>query len=657
MINHIYSLLPLTIPGFCFLLIAIFYAIILKRKLIETYFLSTATIILILFSSGLLNFKGSLLLGYCILFAFSLFSLFFFVRAYAKNRNIIKEISLLQGLIIIGILFAFSIFINYGRMLSLWDELTHWGSAIKNMYFLDALGTFKESTGSVGSYPPGISLFQYFWMRPFSTFTEYPAFIASNMIYFSLIIVFIKNFNLRTFLFSAAAFLIPLVVLSTFFSSIYVDTLLGALLGGILLAYFALNNNKDKIYKIVLIASIAAVLTLSKDIGLVFSTIALMVLAIDLLFFERKFTIKELFTRGFLSSKIKNFAFILAPVITVGVLRLIWTLHLKFTKAFLTSGTQINDGMSDLVNKLINGNLLPYQYETIENFRKALVEESLYPLGFTYVELLLIIIGILIVVTFVIETIKPSKKRLLFAFCGTIIGGILYTGLILFFYISIFGSYESVMLASYSRYILSYFIGIFFFLLIFILQESTSVKFKIVYLNNLRIITLVVVLFSFFFYLSYKNVDTIKIHILKARESVHNIRGMRDGYNQILIWKKYFSDIDNKDLYILSPGDQGYDYITIIHTLYPIYIEWKQDYSVALEPYFPQLNDPWTKIFTPEEWANYVIKNYKFIFVFEYDQKFKETYGHYFDELKNNSFYEVESDENGTLKIVSMPIP
>lgn len=656
MIHHIYSLLPLSIPAVSLILIAIFYAIILRREVFETFILSIATIISILFLSGLLNFQGSLLLGYYVLLLLSLFSFIFLIISYKKNPHLIKDISLIKSLVIFGVFFAFSVFLNYGRFLSLWDELTHWGSSIKNMYFLNALGTFKESSGSVGSYPPGISLFHYFWIRPFPNFTEYPAFIASNIVFFSLISTFFRRINLRLFLFLYSILLIAILFFPYFFSSIYVDTLMGILFGILLLSYFLLDNEKDQIYRALLVTSIATILILIKDTGLIFCLIALSIIFCDIFLFKRKIPVAQWLKENLAIKKIKQ-SFLFLPIIISLSFRLIWSLHLKITNAFSASAGRVDNGISQLLNNMTKGNLELYQYETIENFKEAIIKEPLYPLIFTYIDLLIILAIIFFIPLFCFKITKKFKKRLAFAFCAMIIGGILYTVFILFVYLSIFSSYEAVMLASYSRYILSYFIGIFIFLLIFLFQDSRLIFQKKNLLANLKVILLIVLLLSSFSYLFYKNLNTIKTNIIEARDSVHNIRGMRDGYDQILVWEKYFSEIDNKELYIISPGDQGYDYLAMIHTLYPVHIEWKQDYSVALEPYYPELNDPWTKIFTAEEWQNYVIEKYKFIFVFSYDEKFKEIYGHFFDELANNSFYKVETDEEGNLKIISLPKP
>jgi hypothetical protein len=228
MSHYINTLAPLIIPGLSFVLIALFYAIVFKRRITETYFLSTATIIIVLFLTGLLNFKGSLLLGYSILISFSLFSLIYSVRRYLKNKNIIKDTWLIQGLVILGLFFCFFLFLNYRRMFINWDEFSHWGSILKNMYNLDALGTFKETSGHVvKTYLEGSSLFQYFWMRPFTQYTEYPAYIASNLLYFSLISPFIKKYNLKNLVFIIITILLPLLVDGLFNSSLYVDAITG----------------------------------------------------------------------------------------------------------------------------------------------------------------------------------------------------------------------------------------------------------------------------------------------------------------------------------------------------------------------------------------------------------------------------------------------
>lgn len=651
---------PLIIPGCCFFLIAIFYAILLKRKVLETYFLSSASIIFILFLSGLLNFQGSLLLGYSIIVSFSILSLFYSVKKILKDKNIIKEISLIPSILIMFIFIAFALYLNYGRMFSIWDEFTHWGSSLKNMYFLDALGTFKDSSGFVGGYPPGISLYQYFWMRPFPEFTEFPAYIASNMLFFSIILIFPKKFNLKTVLFILSTLLIPFFLLPSVFTSIYVDSLLGILFGSILLTYFTLQEDNYSLYKFVYISSVVAVLTLMKDTGLIFSVVACIIILIDIFVLQRKETLKYL--RGNLKGnidKIKKLLLLISPLLTTFATYLIWSLHLKLTNAF-PAQVEVGNSLFSLFKNLLNNNLLPYQYETILNFKQTLVNTPLLPLDYTTQQLFIILLVLLVLFLFLFRETSPSKKRLGTAIFCSLLGGIFYLVLLLILYISVFSPYEAVRLASYSRYALSYMLGVFFFFLVFFLVElrftlkKTSVKNNLLY--NVRIILITVLLFFFYHYLLVESKDNLKSHIFEARTSVNNSIQLRERYNDILIWEKYFDD-ENYEPYIISQGTTGFDYIVIIHTLYPTHIKWKQDYSVGLEPYFPQLDDPWTMIITPEEWAKYVIGNYQRLYIFQYDEKFQQIYGHYFDKLENNSFYEVTTNNEGTLELKSLPLP
>ena len=64
----------MSIAAACLVLIAIgsAYAALLKRKLAETFFLTAATVVSVLYCFGLLNFRGCLLYGVCSLVALAL---------------------------------------------------------------------------------------------------------------------------------------------------------------------------------------------------------------------------------------------------------------------------------------------------------------------------------------------------------------------------------------------------------------------------------------------------------------------------------------------------------------------------------------------------------------------------------------------------------
>jgi hypothetical protein len=123
---------------------------------------------------------------------------------------------------------------------------------------------------------------------------------------------------------------------------------------------------------------------------------------------------------------------------------------------------------------------------------------------------------------------------------------------------------------------------------------------------------------------------------------------MRKPFEEIKEWSEY----KNEKIYIISQGDQGLNKLILMHNIYPSNIEWIRDYSVSTTPYY-STEDPWTMIISPEDWETYVIKNYDFLYLFNYDDNFTKLYGHYFDNLTQYQLYKVDST-NGNLKLISI---
>lgn len=650
MIEKLLNIVPMALPLICIILIAISFAILFKKRLAETYFLSICTIIIVLFLSGILNFRGSLLLGYGIIICLSFLSLAFIIKRFLRNKKIFKEISLFPSLIIFFLFFLFALFQNYGRMFVSWDEFTHWGTVVKSLYSFDALGSLKDANILLKSYLPGTSLFQYFFVRPFSEFIEYPAYIAQNMLFFSIISTFIKKFDLKNFLFIISALLIPLLMGISFYSTLYVDCILGILFGSIFLFYYYYEFPKNS-FSIVMILATSIILTLTKDMGFVFAGIALLILFFDSLIFQKN-SLKNFFSHTTSSlQKIKKSLFLTSPLLAIILIQLIWQMHLKIAgvSSYWLNSSRINP------QSFLQWNLLPYQKEVINIFKNALFNKPVLPLEYPIIKILLLIavVAIILSITIRIKNIKPI--RLIATFLGIIAGNIFYILILLIFYIFLIGEYGALTLSCYERYLYSYLIGIFFVFLIFILLEKDKnwiEHIKNIYLKNLITILSIVLVFFIYNSLYNRTRDSINLELLKSRESVHQSIQTREKYNKVLEWKTYFSD-KNKRTYIISQRDKGLDSLIILYVLYPTSNKWIWDFSVSLEPYYPELNDPWTMIISPEDWGTYVIKNYDFLYLFNYDDNFTKLYGHYFDNLTQYQLYKVDST-NGNLKLISI---
>lgn len=643
------NLIPLLLPIICIILIAFFYALIFKRKLFETFFLSIATIILILFLCGLMNFKGCLLVGYGLIIAFSIISLGFLIKTFVKDKTVLRNMSILPSLLIFVLFIVIALFLNYKRVFYLWDEFSHWGIVVKSMYAYDALGTYKDSTIMLKSYLPGISLFEYFWTRPFVQFTEFPAYIASNMVFFSILSAFVKKFNFKNILLIGLFLLIPLLMGANFYSALYVDCLLGVLFGATFLFYYRYRY-EHTLFGIVMFVGTVSILTLTKDMGIVLAGIIIFVVLLDSLIFKRKI-LKEYISKGSnIYKRIIRLGILISPILISLGLEFLWKINLKITGVL--SFWKIS---SISIQDLLKGNLLPYQSETLKLFIDAILNKPLTPLNFSFLQIIIATLIFAIMCCIIFKKKFFSSKRLIVTFLSLTIGSILYVSILLVFYLFLISSYEALILASYERYTLSYVIGLFLCLLAFIILSPS--KKKPLWRNNFfkwgTILISVIIISSAYIFLFNNTKTYIKTEIINARVSVNKTIALQEPFNGIKQWLDY-SSFSQDRIYIISPGDNGQDKLKLIYTLYPTDIKWITDYSVALEPYYPELNDPWTKIITPTDWAKYVINNYDLVYIFKYDQKFLNTYGHLFDQVTVDMLYKVTLNDQGELKLISL---
>lgn len=655
--NYINTLAPLIIPGLSFVLIALFYAIVFKRRITETYFLSTTTIIIVLFLTGLLNFKGSLLFGYSILLSLSLFSLVYSIKKYLKNRETIKGTWLIQGLMILGVFIIFSLFLNYMRMFIIWDEFSHWGSILKNMYSLDALGTFKETSGHVvKTYLEGSSLFQYFWMRPFAQYTEYPAYIAANLLYFSLISPFIRKYDLKNILFIIIAILIPLLIEGHFYSTLYVDTIIGLLLGGGFV-YYHYYKYEFSTFGVLMVLSTTTLLSLIKDVGFVYSIVLVLIIFFDFILFKRIY-LKNIFSKSCnIFKRLKYSLPILVPIAIPFLVTFAWKYSVK-TNVAGSDETNVTKGIglaSSSLIQLIKGELPSSQLNILSVFQDALINKPILFSYFSYTHLFILFVIITIVFALFFKKKDFTPLRLIINFLLLIFGSLSYIFVILITYLFIFSEYEALNLASFDRYILSYLISIFFAFLLFLLlkpRETSSQEKQIPLIKETLNIFKHLFLFMIFFLLLFSTRQSIKENIIFARNSVNSTIGAREPYKRVLKLKHYVPEEKEKYTYVLTQGNDGYKKLALIYNLIPTNMEWKKDYSVSLTQYYPTLNDPWTVIITPEDWAIYILENYEYVYIYNYDENFENLYGKYFDQVEEDALYDVKVNDNGDMTLI-----
>jgi hypothetical protein len=347
-------------------------------------------------------------------------------------------------------------------VLSQWDEFTHWGLVVKAMHEYSALGPATPVEFMVPKYPPGIPLFQYFVMDFSSGWREGLLFWATHLIVIALIVsvfakssyAYLSEIALKLFLALAAS-----SVFFNNFDNIYADPVL-ALAFGFLLFVAIQASHLDGRWTLVL-ALTAGFVTLIKPVGIYFATAAILLNVAS-----------TLFTVKLRSGKNAGLAFVpaLVALTTVGSVWAIWNSYwLSFSSSSaglitsnvpsaLNAGNDVKQISSDFVSGFFSTNLRPGYSVPMSSFYWTLICGVSFIIWALLTGKIVRLRNIAIGVTLIVTTVG-------------------YFLLILLSYLTVFGPSEAAGLASYGRYISTWYQGVFFAIVMLILSQFSLDEF------------------------------------------------------------------------------------------------------------------------------------------------------------------------------------
>jgi hypothetical protein len=643
------------------------YAVLLKRKFAETFFLAVVTVTGVLYCFGLINRQGCLLYGIYLIITLSVAGVIFLSYTFIKHRQKFRDAELLKGCLIYAGFLMFSLCINYGRTFQGFDEFSHWGFIVKHFYTVDALSTVKHINHDIifSAYFPGTSLFQYFFTRFSNRFTEYYSYIGMNVMYFSLIMPFIKNIFtvkklIRNFILLAVFIMIPLTTGRAFYSELYVDVILGCFFGFSLLYYFTYKY-EESLYGILMVSISVFMLTLTKDMGLLFSLIVIGVIGVDTIFFKRTWINNILHKKTGLVYKLKNILLLIMPIVSSLFVKISWSNILN--RSNIRSIWHIPT-MNDIY-KFFSGQLLQYQKEVQWNFFFAMYQRKI-----PYLNISVVAFSILIIVV-ILFLLLLNKKN--FEFCRMVTSTLLlvmglfgYQFILALMYVFSFSSYEGPRLAAYERYTSTYMLAMILFVMVFYVtgqkkrigiifgklkklaasEEYIKYKDLLKFSKSFLYILTSVVLLSIEIYSSIGGIG--RILLSRMIDSEH----FRPRPTAIAAekWKPYF---EKENPYFIAQGDSGFSRIRMRYELIPYskLANVGSDYSISTKPYYT--DDQWTFIITPEEWEKYVLTNgYKLLYIYKSDEILENIYGHYFRNGVHEDMCYYVHNEEGHLVLV-----
>ena len=381
------------------------------------------------------------------------------VKSHGFRSQLIKS-SYAPSTVAFVSLSLISLYKSKDWVLSQWDEFTHWGLVVKAMYEYSALGPATPVEFMVPAYPPGIPLFHYFVMDFSAGWREGLLFWATHLIVIAIIVSVLAKSSYKYLSEIALKLFVALAASSVFFNNfdnIYADPVL-ALTFGFLLFVAIQASHLDGKWALVL-ALTAGFVTLIKPVGIYFAATAILVNIVA-----------TLFTVKFRSGKKAGLAFLpaMTALTTVGA---VWVTWRRFANSFGTPNVGPTDTLPTGFNNLTDRN------EVFTNYVDAFFEIYINP---SYsASLSSIHWSILCVVFFVIWSILNgnNKMRRNIAIGVTLLittAG--YFGLILYSYLTVFGPGEAAKLASYGRYIGTWYQGLLLAIMFLILAELSFAK-------------------------------------------------------------------------------------------------------------------------------------------------------------------------------------
>ena len=607
------------------LIIALTASEFFKRRFEECLAPSCFLIIFILYCFGLVDL---LALGFYFILIVCFACLFYFVYTLYKKRKFVHLLT--PGIITFFLFIVFLWWTHRTRILMQWDEFSHWGLVVKNIYIFDSFHYSDSVTTLFPGYPPAVSLFQYFALKLGTAFTENTLYRCFAILNFSMLLPIMKKYSWKDWksisLIGSIMFLLPLCFFRDFYHSIYVDGLLGVTFFYVV-SLSLYEQKHDLFYYLCLFLSISF-LVLAKSSG---AGIAVIALLIQLCFIlsEKEALIKKKKCFGF-------FITLLALIFA----KYSWDIFLQFTNTPIAWESISSLSLENLIAFFKQAGL-PYQYKTLEYFFIALFTYTINDasIHLSYFGYLLVFIALVLLLLRFLD--KAHRRKLGHLAIILVIGAIVYQLSLLVLYLFTYSEHEAVNLASFTRYSSTYLLGMFLIFISYFIHSSNNKK-----MHLPSAITLVILLFF--------NINTLINITIKAPAICGGDLEFREQYKYLEKIKINLNPEQDK-VYFISMHDSGYDIAIARYLLTPIHVV-KIPWSIGEA----QKEDIWTVDFSIEELTESLIfSEATHLYIHNYNDSFAIKYSALFEkanEIKTEQLYQIYY-QDGYIVFIEVNLP
>lgn len=610
-------------------------AAICKKKYEEMLPITASVLVLLLFLCGIMGILkvGAVLV--CILGAAVYVCAGIWVVRKKNFGEFVKNF-FSPGFLIFTILFLFVCYFNFGKLADSWDEFSHWADIVKVMATLDTYGTNPEAYSLCQSYPPGMSLFQYFLQKLSAWtgggFTEWQLYVAYQVLVLIFMLPFVKNLHIKQplamLVSMAIIFICPLLFYQSIYAAMYIDPFLGVLSGSGLATVF-LCKERDAFYSLRVLLT-CAMLVLAKDAGMLFAVFLGGAYVLDMLFIGREEEI------AWERRKLQEYSSILYAILAIGVPRWLWSLHLKLTHAKVSFTTRVD--ISQLLDVIFKRDHTYRRWLWGEYYRKLITQTI--SLGDTNIRLSYLMLLFLLLSLFLIlglpyrkDEIYPKKSILLVWTMG-IQFAVYIIGLCVT-YMFKFSEYEATNFASFDRYINIVFLAAWIVCAMVLVDLLQKVK-KEENVFAMGVLSVIVVISPMG-----------QVYNYATRAAVTASIQTRSAYAPMV--QEIEEHVEERShIYFVSQEDNGFDYWVVRYSARPNIFS-SGNWSIG-ESFYS--GDIWTQDMTADEWQAILLDGYDYVALYRVNDYFLQNFSGLFEDeltIENNSLYKVNK-ESGLLE-------
>ncbi|MCM1174341.1 MAG: hypothetical protein NC341_04735 [Blautia sp.] len=259
---------------------SLLFMILWERKWEECIGLSMFGIAALLYVAGLFDkLPAGMALVYVLAGVSLPVSIYFYHKKKLSAGNLYSPALIVYG--VICLLIALNC---KGAWFARWDEYSHWGLAVKDMFYYDSFAKHVNTTVTLPRYVPFATLIEYFFVFANGLFSQELVYIAYQTAMLNALIVVCGAARKRkSCLIPAIAImvLLPALFFYDIYNSIYVDSMLAVFAAYVLICYY---TEELKGFNLLRILGCLFAMTLTKDMGMVIAGLLTAVMAADRLY-------------------------------------------------------------------------------------------------------------------------------------------------------------------------------------------------------------------------------------------------------------------------------------------------------------------------------------------------------------------------------------